>query len=85
MITTRCLGGNASTAADLLGLSDLSLMLRENKARPAYEMAAAYLLKERTPPPAKDKLLLVRIPADDGGVSEEVLARLGITCTEISA
>lgn len=72
--------GSAKAAAELLGLSDLSFILRENKARPAYEMAAAYILSKNVD---KGKILVLRVKAGDSGVTESILTRLGIEYSEV--
>lgn len=63
-----------------LGLSDIATMLREGKARPAYEMAAAYLLGQNS---AKERTLLVHVSTDDEVIVMGLLDRLGVRYSEI--
>lgn len=42
-----------SKASRLLGLSDVNKMVHDNKVRPAYEMAAAFLLRDQPIPVSK--------------------------------
>lgn len=45
----------------LLGLSDVNKMVHDNKVRPAYEMAAAFLLRDQPIPVSKSSSMVIKM------------------------